>query len=474
MSTLAFERGTAQIRDQIRYAYLVEDMIAKAAERLGQRLPACRATRSAPASRSLRADMAAARAMTYMVVSRGDAVASGIRGLAHARHGRRDSAARAAAGARHPRSLRPRKSGRRRLGLFLPARPFPSPSRPVPRKSNATSSASGYWGCRDEYRPPARLTMNLLPTAEQREIVRFSEELSQRACARFASTASRLADRQFRSCAVSRSRGSWYLGLRSAGSGRRRRPVWRPRRCLIFRELGRHLLSPAIFALTLGAHLVSQFDQSCCRVSSMAAHASESPMRAAASHWRSEATAKFICSTAPTPNGCSSSAPRTAWRCSIETKFAEIQPVSKHRQSPHLAPCPTRGCEPVVLRPLRDDRPLHERALLFLSAFRRRDCGGYPGHGRRVCQDARAIRPADRLLPGHQAYLRRYGHPLRGRRVPNGVRFARCSPKDTHGRHSTRHRPNWSPPHRRSRTPPRTFKSTARSDSPPKPTRICS
>jgi alkylation response protein AidB-like acyl-CoA dehydrogenase len=70
MSTLAFERGTAQIRDQIRYAYLVEDMIEKAAERFGSDL-----SRDEIGARlaDLRADMAAARAMTYMVVSRADA-----------------------------------------------------------------------------------------------------------------------------------------------------------------------------------------------------------------------------------------------------------------------------------------------------------------------------------------------------------------------------------------------------------------
>jgi alkylation response protein AidB-like acyl-CoA dehydrogenase len=72
MSTLAFERGTAQIRDQIRYAYLVEDMIAKAAERLGDACPLSRDEIGARLA-DLRADMAAARAMTYMVVSRADA-----------------------------------------------------------------------------------------------------------------------------------------------------------------------------------------------------------------------------------------------------------------------------------------------------------------------------------------------------------------------------------------------------------------
>jgi alkylation response protein AidB-like acyl-CoA dehydrogenase len=72
MSTLAFERGSAQIRDQIRYAYLVEEMIAKAVERLGKDCPLSRDEIGARLA-DLRADMAAARAMTYMVVSRADA-----------------------------------------------------------------------------------------------------------------------------------------------------------------------------------------------------------------------------------------------------------------------------------------------------------------------------------------------------------------------------------------------------------------
>ena len=75
MSTLGFERGTAQVKDQIRYAFLVEQMIERARKRfgtsnldndeIGARLA------------QLRADMAAARATTYMVVSRAQA---GIQG----------------------------------------------------------------------------------------------------------------------------------------------------------------------------------------------------------------------------------------------------------------------------------------------------------------------------------------------------------------------------------------------------------
>jgi alkylation response protein AidB-like acyl-CoA dehydrogenase len=68
MSTLGFERGTAQIKDQIRYAFLVEQMIERAAQRYGNEY--IRHDEIGARLAQLRADMAAARAMTYMVVSR--------------------------------------------------------------------------------------------------------------------------------------------------------------------------------------------------------------------------------------------------------------------------------------------------------------------------------------------------------------------------------------------------------------------
>jgi alkylation response protein AidB-like acyl-CoA dehydrogenase len=75
MSTLGFERGTAQIKDQIRYAFLVEQMIERARKRFGT----ANLDNDEIGARlaQLRADMAAARAMTYMVVSRAQA---GIQG----------------------------------------------------------------------------------------------------------------------------------------------------------------------------------------------------------------------------------------------------------------------------------------------------------------------------------------------------------------------------------------------------------
>lgn len=71
MSTLGFERGTAQIKDQIRYAFLVEQMIERARKRFG----GSNLQNDEIGSRlaQLRADMASARAMTYMVVSRAKA-----------------------------------------------------------------------------------------------------------------------------------------------------------------------------------------------------------------------------------------------------------------------------------------------------------------------------------------------------------------------------------------------------------------
>jgi alkylation response protein AidB-like acyl-CoA dehydrogenase len=75
MSTLGFERGTAQIKDQIRYAFLVEQMIERARKRFGT----SNLDNDEFGARlaQLRADMAAARAMAYMVVSRAQA---GIQG----------------------------------------------------------------------------------------------------------------------------------------------------------------------------------------------------------------------------------------------------------------------------------------------------------------------------------------------------------------------------------------------------------
>jgi alkylation response protein AidB-like acyl-CoA dehydrogenase len=71
MSTLGFERGTAQIKDQIRYAFLVEQMIEKARKRFGS--ASLKTDEIGARLAHLRADMAAARAMTYMVVSRAQA-----------------------------------------------------------------------------------------------------------------------------------------------------------------------------------------------------------------------------------------------------------------------------------------------------------------------------------------------------------------------------------------------------------------
>ncbi len=93
MSTLGFERGTAQVRDQLRYAYLVERMIAEAQQRLGADCPLSRDEMGARLAQ-LRADMAAARAMTYMVVSRAEAGETGAESLMRAMVGETQQRAR--------------------------------------------------------------------------------------------------------------------------------------------------------------------------------------------------------------------------------------------------------------------------------------------------------------------------------------------------------------------------------------------
>jgi alkylation response protein AidB-like acyl-CoA dehydrogenase len=93
MSTLGFERGTAQVRDQIRYAWLLERMIAEARQRLGAE---CALSHDEMGARlaQLRADMAAARAMTYMVVSRAAAGLTGAESLMRAMVGETQQRAR--------------------------------------------------------------------------------------------------------------------------------------------------------------------------------------------------------------------------------------------------------------------------------------------------------------------------------------------------------------------------------------------
>ena len=92
MSTLGFERGTAQIRDQIRYAFLVEKMIRKARDRTGIR---CRpvAGRDRCAARAAEGGHGrCTRNDLHGRVARGSRD-SGLPKFSHARHGGRDPAA---------------------------------------------------------------------------------------------------------------------------------------------------------------------------------------------------------------------------------------------------------------------------------------------------------------------------------------------------------------------------------------------
>ncbi|MEH6489959.1 acyl-CoA dehydrogenase family protein [Hyphomonas oceanitis] len=75
MSTLGFERGTASIKEQIRYAHVVERLIIMARER-GGNVP-LHVTEIGSRLATLRAEMAAVRAMTYTIVSRSDEVPPG-------------------------------------------------------------------------------------------------------------------------------------------------------------------------------------------------------------------------------------------------------------------------------------------------------------------------------------------------------------------------------------------------------------
>ncbi|MDB5471524.1 MAG: acyl-CoA dehydrogenase [Caulobacter sp.] len=68
MSTLGFERGTASMSEQIRYGVVLEKLVDMARERLGE--AALKYDEIGQRLAQLRAEHAAVRAMTYMIVSR--------------------------------------------------------------------------------------------------------------------------------------------------------------------------------------------------------------------------------------------------------------------------------------------------------------------------------------------------------------------------------------------------------------------
>jgi alkylation response protein AidB-like acyl-CoA dehydrogenase len=106
--------------------------------------------------------------------------------------------------------------------------------------------------------------MNLLPTAEQRDIVdTLSSFLRARApVSRLRPPAPQMGNSDHRFFRGLGDLGIWGCGLPEAAGGV---GLSAAEESLIYRELGRHLLSPAIFALTLGAHLLSRFDQKLLR-----------------------------------------------------------------------------------------------------------------------------------------------------------------------------------------------------------------
>jgi alkylation response protein AidB-like acyl-CoA dehydrogenase len=101
--------------------------------------------------------------------------------------------------------------------------------------------------------------MNLLPTAEQREIVdSLRSFLSARApVSRLRPPASQTGNSDHRLFRDLGDLGIWGCGLPETVGGV---GLSAADESLIYRELGRHLLSPAVFALTLGAHLLSQLE----------------------------------------------------------------------------------------------------------------------------------------------------------------------------------------------------------------------
>ncbi len=110
------------------------------------------------------------------------------------------------------------------------------------------------------------------------------------------------------------------------------------------------------------------------------------------------------------------------------------------------------------------------------SALAAEQVGGaqkVPRDGGRVRQGPRAVRPPDRLVPGHQAQVRR--HAARGR-VGQVGRLLRRVVRRRAERRAARRWPRWPRPTARRRTstpPPRTSRSTAASASPGSTRRTC-
>jgi alkylation response protein AidB-like acyl-CoA dehydrogenase len=208
--------------------------------------------------------------------------------------------------------------------------------------------------------------MNLLPTAEQSEIVESLRSfLAARApVSRLRPPAPQLGNADHRLFRGLGDLGIWGCGLPEAAGGV---GLSAAEESLIYRELGRNLLSPAIFALTLGAHLLSQFDERLLSnfVDGSARVGIANPRGRVSLATKSNGDVHMLdCAEAEwvlisDENGTA------LFR---RDDFAEIQPVRSMDNLVTLHRARLLDARPSFWTAGRDQLP-HQRALLLLSAF---------------------------------------------------------------------------------------------------------
>jgi alkylation response protein AidB-like acyl-CoA dehydrogenase len=208
--------------------------------------------------------------------------------------------------------------------------------------------------------------MNLLPTAEQRGIVdSLRSFLDARApVARLRPPAPQIGNLDHRLFPGLGDLGIWGCGLSEAVGGV---GLSAAEESLIFRELGRHLLSPAVFALSLGAHLVSQFDRVLLSsfIDGSARIGIANPRGPTSLAPRSNGEVHlFDCADVERVLICDAHGTALFRR----DDFSEIQSVQATDNLITLQRARLADAKPSFWE-AANDRLLHERALLLLSAF---------------------------------------------------------------------------------------------------------
>jgi alkylation response protein AidB-like acyl-CoA dehydrogenase len=208
--------------------------------------------------------------------------------------------------------------------------------------------------------------MNLLPTAEQRDIVdSLRGFLDARApVSRLRPPAPQTGNSDHRLFRDLGDLGIWGCGLPEAVGGV---GLSAAEEGLIYRELGRNLLSPAVFALTLGAHLLAQFEDTPLSsfIDGSARVGIANPRGPVSLAARSNGDVHlFDCAEADWVLICD----ETGAALFRRDDFAEMQPVRSMDNLVTLHRARLVDARPSFWTTARE-RLLHERALLLLSAF---------------------------------------------------------------------------------------------------------